>query len=188
MLVDNVNNRANALLKQRNILVIASLGLLALNISMVIAVVSKDREIILQPMLTKPVTIRTGDVDPTYLEAVTRDTALTLLNRSPATLDYWMSEVLKLVDPTAQGPVKRELMKIVREQRNSDMVQAFAMSALRVSPKSLESQVEGVVSTYVGTKVISNQKRVFNFRWKYEGVSLRLVGFEMLGSGEDFDA
>jgi len=187
MLIDNVNNKANALQKQRNILVIASMGLLILNIFMMIAVVSKDREIVLQPMLSKPVTIRTGEVDPTYLEAVTRDTALTLLNRSPAALDYWMSEVLKLVDPSAYGSVKRELMKIVREQRNSDMVQTFAMSALRVSPKKLESQVEGIVSTYVGSKVISTQSRTFNFRWKYEGVSLRLEGFEMLGSEEEFD-
>ena len=48
-----------------------------------------------------PWAISSSGVEADYLELVTRDVALMLLNRSPAGLDYWMEQILKLADPSA---------------------------------------------------------------------------------------
>src|SRR3546814_19198820 len=81
------------------------------------------------------------------LELVTRDTALMLLNRSPQGLDYWMGEILKLADPAAHGRLKGELVKIVEEQRGSDISQAL-------DRKSVVSGKRGAVLVEYGGHLI----------------------------------
>ena len=150
MLSDVALHRQNALLKQRNMLVIVTVSLIVVVLLQTMALLTRDREVILQPILGKPMTITSGQVDGDYLEAVTRDTALVLLNRSPDNLSYWQENVLRVSDEASRGEVKRALVKIVDEMRNSDLTQAFAMSAMRVNPKELWSEVDGVVTTGVG--------------------------------------
>jgi len=184
MIAEFAHHRAQSLLKQRNMLLVMCVSLVVLLMLMTLAVLKKDREIVLQPILSKPMAITSGEMSAAYLEAATRDTALILLNRTPTGLDYWMEQVLKIVDTNSYGRVKRDLVDIVSEQRNSDTTQAFAMTGMRVDPDKLVSEVDGIVSTYVGTKVISTQKRTFRFVWSYQGVSLSLKGFDVVRPDE----
>src|SRR3546814_12985683 len=80
--------------------------------------------------------LTTAGPDAHYLELVTRDTALMLLNRSPQGLDYWLGEILKLADPAAHGRLKGELVKIVEEPRGSDISQPFVIRRMDVVPGS----------------------------------------------------
>lgn len=187
MLSDVALHRQNALLKQRNMLVITSVSLIVVVLLQTMALLTRDREVILQPILGKPMTITSGQVDGDYLEAVTRDTALVLLNRSPDNLTYWQENVLRVSDGASRGEVKRALVKIIDEMRNSDLTQAFAMSAMRVNPRELWSEVDGVVTTYAGSKVISRNKRTYRFSWKYNGLSLGMTGFEIVADGKGGD-
>lgn len=180
MHADYAHQRAQALLKQRNIFVISFVASVVLNLLQMGINLAKDREVVLVPALSDRMAITSGTVSKDYLEAVTRDVALVILNRSPTALDYWKSNILRVTHPSAHGEVNRELVRLIDELRHSDVTQAFAMTGLRVDPERLVSEVDGVVTTYVGSKVISSQKRTFRFRWKYEGVSLALLGFEML--------
>ena len=111
---------------------------------------------------------------------MTRDTALMLLNRSPQGLDYWMGEILKLADPAAHGRLKGELVKIVEEQRGSDISQAFVIRRMDVDPGSLTSTVTGTLKTFVGAQVIASNDRSFRLSWSRRGLSLALTGFEQL--------
>jgi conjugal transfer pilus assembly protein TraE len=88
-----------------------------------------------------------------------------------------MEQVLKVVNPSAYGRVKAALVKIVNEQKGSDVAQAFAMTRMTVDPAHLTSDVTGVVTTYVGSKIIASDKRIFRFRWAYSGLSLSLIEF-----------
>ena len=180
MHADYAHQRAQALLKQRNIFVISFVASVVLNLLQMGINLAKDREVVLVPALSDRMAITSGTVSKDYLEAVTRDVALVALNRSPTALDYWKSNILRVTHPSAHGEVNRELVRLIDELRHSDVTQAFAMTGLRVDPQRLVSEVDGVVTTYVGSKVISSQKRTFRFRWRYEGVSLALIGFEML--------
>ncbi len=72
--------QSQRVLKQRNVLVGVSLGLAALSAILGIAASSRDREIILQPVLRSPLTLSSSGVSREYLEAVSQvvnDTLLT---------------------------------------------------------------------------------------------------------------
>lgn len=114
------HERSQALLRQRNLFALSSAGLA---IALVVAggfAVTREREVVLVPTTRAPLTVSSAGVTAQYLEFVTRDAALMLLNRSPEGLDYWMSQILELADPAANGTLKGELMRIVEEQRGSD--------------------------------------------------------------------
>lgn len=171
---------AQSVLRQRNALALASLTFGVLAIAGVVMAFSRDREVILIPVAHSPLTVSSAGVSKDYLEAVTRDTAQLLLNRSPETLDYWMNSILELADDQARGGLKRDLMKVVTEQQGSQITQFFTIDWLRTDPEALTSEVGGVVHTVAGSKEVSAQHRVFRFVWSFSGVSLRLRGFGMV--------
>ena len=180
MLVQISHERSQVLLRQRNLFALTSAGLaVALAVTTSLAA-TRDREVVLLPTLPKQLTVSSAGVEADYLELVTRDAALVLLNRSPEGLDYWMNEILKLADPAAHGRLKAELVKIVEEQRGSDISQAFVIRRMDVDPGGLTSTVTGTLKTFVGAQVIASNDRSFRFRWSRHGLALGLVGFEQL--------
>src|SRR3546814_13431996 len=72
------------------------------------AAATRDREVVLVPVTSERLSLTTAGPDAHYLELVTRDTALMLLNRSPQGLDYWLGEILTLAeDRKSVGQGKR---------------------------------------------------------------------------------
>lgn len=171
------HGRSQSVLKQRNLLLMLTAGLGALIVVLFGVIATKDREVVLQPVLTRPMTITSSSIQADYLEAVTRDTAYLILNRSPDSLNYWMDNILRIVDPEHYGILKTQLVKTVNEQQNTDIAQAFTMKGLTIDTKKLESEVTGEVRTFVGDKWISTEQKTFRFGWKYTGVSLALTRF-----------
>ena len=177
MLSDIAHQRGQALLRQRKILLVVAAASFLTNLALVSALSTRDREVILQPIASRPLAISSSGVSADYLELVTRDVALMLLNRSPAGLDYWMEQILKVADPAAYGALKAELVKIVTEQRGSDLSQAFVITGMTVDPKALSSTVEGDLKTFVGGQVIASETKRFRFGWSYVGLRLSLTSF-----------
>ena len=171
---------AQKYLRQRNQLALAAGVLAVTTLFGVGAAATRDRELVLVPVTSERLALSSAGADAHYLELVTRDTALMLLNRSPQGLDYWMTEILKLADPAAHGRLKAELVRIVAEQRGSDISQAFVIRKLEVDPAGLTSTVTGTLKTFVGAQVIASNDRSFRFRWTKRGLSLALSGFELL--------
>ena len=168
------------ILKQRNVLAIGALVLLVLVVLLFTLGATRDREIVLQPVLRSPVTVSSSGVTADYLELVTRDTALLALNRSPENLDYWMSSVLEIATPASHGALKRDLLRIVDEQRGSSVAQFFTISGMKVDPDRLVSEVTGTLHTVVGSKEVTTEAKRFRFYWDYQGLTLRLRGFGMV--------
>src|SRR3546814_13797230 len=111
---------------------------------------------------------------------ITRDTVVLTLNRSPQNLEYWMNAVLDIKAPASQGKVKADLLKIVNEQRGSSLSQFFTIEKMELDTKGLRSEVTGSLHTIVGNRVISNERRTFQYDWEYSGLSLTLLGFGMV--------
>lgn len=177
MLVQISHERSQALLRQRNLFALTSAGLA---IALVIAgglAATRNREVVLVPTTRAPLTISSAGVSAQYMEFVTRDAALMLLNRSPEGLDYWMSQILELADPAANGKLKADLVRIVEEQRGSDVTQAFVIKELKVDPLGLTSEVKGTLKTFVGAQVVASEEKAFRFTWTYRGLRLALAGF-----------
>jgi conjugal transfer pilus assembly protein TraE len=182
MLSDVAHERAQKLLRQRNLFALASAGLAVLLMAAASLMAGRDREVLLVPTTRTPLVISSAGVSSEYLEFVTRDVALTLLNRSPEGLDYWMQQILALADPARRGRLKADLMRIVEEQRGSEVAQAFVISKLEVDHKGLTSQVSGTLKTFVGAQVIASEERRFQFDWTYRGLRLALSGFAAVPS------
>jgi conjugal transfer pilus assembly protein TraE len=174
------HTQSQRVLKQRNMLLVASLSLAVLAAVLGMAASSRDREIVLQPVLRTPVTLSSAGVSKEYLEAVTRDAAVLTLNRTPQSLDYWMTAVLEMVHPSAYGTVKADLLKIAEDQRGSSIAQFFTMESLKVDTAGLTSEVTGVLHTMVGKQEVSATPRTFHYGWVYNGLSLKLVQFGMV--------
>ena len=180
MLSHIAHERAQSLLRQRNAFAILSTVLGLTSVVATSLAASRDREIVLTPTLAQPLTVSSAGVSKDYLELVTRDTALMLLNRSPEALDYWMAQILALADPDAHGRLKAELMEIVTEQRGSDVSQSFVIRTMTVDPVRLTSDVTGTLKTYVGAQVIASDERHFRFSWTASGLRLALAGFAQI--------
>jgi len=187
MEISYTHAQSQRVLKQRNLLVIVSGALGALCAVLALVTATRDREIVLQPILNGPLAVSSSGVSREYLELVTRDTAVLTLDRSPANLDYWMKSVLDITAPSAQGKLRADLMKIVNEQRGSSIAQFFTIQTMELDPKKLRSTVTGDLHTIVGNKVVSNERRSFRFDWQYSGLSLKLVGFGMVTTGKEKD-
>jgi len=169
--------QAQRVLKQRNMLVLAAIGLGIVALFALIAATARDRTVVLQPVLTRPLELSSSGVSREYLEMVTRDAAILMLNRTPQSVDYWMEAVLKIVHPSAYGRMKGELLKIANDQRGSSVAQYFTMEGMQVNPDQLTSHVTGVLHTMVGRQEVASLKRTFRFEWTYTGIELRLIGF-----------
>jgi len=176
---------AQRLLRQRNWLALVAGGLAITSVIAISSAATRERELVLVPITGQSLTISSAGVAQEYMELVTRDTALMLLNRSPESLDYWMEQILKIADPKAHGRLKAELVKIVTEQRGSDIAQAFVISSLKVDAHSLKSEVSGTLKTFVGAQVIASEERRFEFQWTYSGLRLSLSGFSQLATDAD---
>ena len=174
------HSHSQRVLRQRNILAIVATALCALTLLLLIFTVSRDREVVLQPILRSPLTVSSAGVSREYLEMVTRDTVVLTLDRSPQNLEYWMNAVLDITSPRMQGKVKADLLKIVNEQRGSSISQFFTFEKMELDTRNLRSEVTGSLHTIVGNKVISNERRTFRYDWEYSGLSLKLIGFGMV--------
>ena len=174
------HTQSQRVLKQRNMLLVTSLAFAALSAILGVTAAARDREVVLQPVLRTPLTISSAGVSREYLEAVTRDAAVLTLNRTPQSLEYWMSSVLEMVHPSAYGQVKADLLKIVDDQRGSSIAQFFTVESIKVDPDGLTSQVSGVLHTMVGRQEVSANPKTFRYGWVYNGLSLKLVQFGMV--------
>ena len=171
------HQQSQRLLKQRNLLAGSCLILFGVSVMLTLTALKRDREVVLQPVLARPLTLTSSQVDKDYLELVTRDAALLTLNRSPSNLQYWMDSILSITDPRTHGRMKAELMKVVGEQSGSNVSQYFTIQKLSVDPDALTSDVNGTLHTVVGSKEVTAEARTFRFVWSYSGVSLKLAGF-----------
>lgn len=174
------HSHSQRILRQRNLLALVAAGLCALTLALLLFTVSRDREIVLQPVLRSPVTVSSAGVSREYLEMITRDTVVLTLNRSPQNLEYWMNAVLDITAPHAQGRIKADLLKIVNEQRGSSIAQFYTIEKMELDPGELRSEVSGTLHTIVGNRVISSERRTFRYDWEYSGLSLKLIGFGMV--------
>src|SRR3546814_4615262 len=107
------HSHSQRVLRQRNLLAIVAVGLCALTILLLIFTVSRDREIVLQPILRSPVTVSSAGVSREYLELITRDTVVLTLNRSPQNLEYWMNAVLDITRSEEPTSELQSLMRIM---------------------------------------------------------------------------
>lgn len=173
-----------AVLRQRNVLVIAGLGLMALNASLIVLLGRKEERVVLVPTLERETIVSSSFVDPAYLEQTTRDVAYLFLNRSPNNLDYFAKQVLRIVDPASHAEIKRQLADLQREAREAEIATTFFPTSIYVDAEDLYSEVAGEVQSFVGKTRVSAELKRYGAKWSYQGLRLALVDFWELEPGQ----
>lgn len=136
MEVTHSASQAQRVLKQRNMFATVSVLLAIITVFALAAATTRDREVILQPMNTRTLAVSSGGVSKEYLELITRDASVMMFNRTPASLDYWMEQILKIVHPSYYGEMKGLLLRMVDDQRGSSVSYYFTMDGMKVDPES----------------------------------------------------
>ncbi|NJM50217.1 MAG: conjugal transfer protein TraE [Sphingomonadales bacterium] len=172
-------------LAQRNMIAGISGFSLFLNLILGVYVMFRDETVVLQPVIQQPLKITGSHITSDYLELVTRDTAIAVLNRTPASIDYWMNNVLRITDPAAYGQVKTQLLRVKNQLGDTDITQHFEPLTISTYPDDLRSEVTGIVYVYVGSAQVSETPVRYEFNWTYRGLSLKLSGFKALQNGPD---
>jgi conjugal transfer pilus assembly protein TraE len=170
---------------QRNLMALFAVGAAVVAVSSSLVAFSRDREVILQPISRSALSVSSAGVSRDYLELVTRDVALLILNRSPENLEYWRDSILEITSTAQHGAVSRDLAQIIEQQKESSVAQYFTMSAMDVDTDRLSSEISGNVHTIVGSKEVTSVPRKFRFYWSYEGLSLKLKGFKLVTEKEE---
>ncbi|MEM8985158.1 MAG: type IV conjugative transfer system protein TraE [Pseudomonadota bacterium] len=173
-----------AVLRQRNVLVIAAGALMLLNAWVLILLGQKEERVVLVPTLERHAVVSTEFVDPTYLEQTTRDVAYLFLNRSPNNLDYFAEQLLRIVDPSSHADIKRQLTDMQKDARESQVATTFFPTNIYVDPNDLYSEVAGEMHSYVGRTRVTADLKHYGIRWSYAGLRLSLVDFWELAPGE----
>lgn len=173
-----------AVLRQRNVLVIAAIGLMILNGWTLSLLGAKAREIVLVPTLEREAVVATNFVDPSYLEQATRDVAYLALNRSPNNLDYFSRQILRIVDPRAHADMQQQLAALQADARESQVSTTFFPTEIFVDPAGLYSEIAGELNSFVGTTRVTSDTTRYGARWTYAGLRLALVDFWELAPGE----
>lgn len=173
-----------AVLRQRNVLVIGGLGLMLLNAWVLMLLGQKEERVVLVPTLERHAVVSTEFVDPTYLEQVTRDTAYLFLNRSPNNLEYFADQILRIVHPASHADIQRQLAELQKDARDSQVATTFFPTNIYVDPDGLYSEVAGDVQSYVGNTRVTSDLRRYGIQWSYAGLRLSLVDFWELEAGE----
>src|SRR3546814_13052647 len=79
------------ILRQRNMLAVAAAALAAITIGLFLVTISRDREVVLQPVLRSPLTVSSAGVSRESLAMITSDNVVLTLDRrqkKPASLLY----------------------------------------------------------------------------------------------------
>jgi hypothetical protein len=108
MQAEFAHEQAQSFLRQRNRFAVLA-GVLGLTTLVGLgAAATSDEKVVLVPITSERITVSSGGVDAPYLELVTRDTALMLLNRAPESLDYWFYCVkpVPAAKPEKEQPAK----------------------------------------------------------------------------------
>ena len=96
---------------------------------------------------------------PLETAALPERVCLVFGSEGPGLTDELVAAFGGLADPAAYGHLKAELVKIVDEQRGSDISQAFVIRKMEVDPAGLTSTVTGTLKTFVGATVIGSDER-----------------------------
>ncbi len=175
---------AQAISRQRNMLLLFCLGLLLLNSWTWLELRDREEKIILVPTLDSRVTLSNRGVSAEYLEQVTRDVTALMLNRTPHSMPWFQDQLLRIVHPASYGDIKSQFVKMADEARKTDISTVFFPVEMTTDPHSLTSEVIGELHVYVGKTRVSKDRRHYRMQWHHAGVRLSLLSFEIFDEKE----
>ncbi|WP_127471985.1 TraE/TraK family type IV conjugative transfer system protein [Thiomicrorhabdus aquaedulcis] len=154
------------------------LGSLAL---MTFAFISKtnDTKTILIPIGTEnqSVFISNNEASQEYLKLTTEKILSLGFTYSPVTAQENFDNLLKLVDPSHYGTLNKITVKKLEEIKKNNVSSVFFPSEFNYELKQQKVAAKGVLKTYSGEKLVSNEAKTILFEYRVSDQNIRLVAY-----------
>lgn len=132
----------------------------------------KERIVIVPPEVNKEFWIESNRVSPEYLEQMGVFFATLGGNLSPSNATYNVKFLSHYIPPDVYGDLKSELASQAHYITKNNITQAFFPSAVKVIDGENRVLIEGNVIRNIGTTRVSNEKMVFNIKFRVNNFKL----------------
>lgn len=123
--------------------------------------VTTARTHIMPPAIEKGFWVSGTAVSDEYLEGMSDYVLSTILNVSPANVDYHNKQLLRLADPGAVGELRAALESSAARLKKDGASTLFSPDHITVDANNLTVKTSGLISTYFGDKQTSQVQRVW---------------------------
>lgn len=137
----------------------------------------KDRIIIVPPEVNKEFWVESKRVSPEYLEQMGIFFATLGGNLSPSNAAYNVKFLSNYIPTDVYSDIKTELASQAQYIVKNNITQAFFPSAVKVIEEENRVLIEGSVIRNIGTTRVSNEKMVFNIKFKAKDFKLFIEEF-----------
>ena len=137
----------------------------------------KERVIVVPPELSKQFWVESKRVSPEYLEQMGVFFAILGGNLSPSNAAYNVKFLSSYIPSDVYGDVKTELASQAHYIVKQNITQAFFPSAVNVIEGENRVLVEGNVIRNIGTTRVSQEKMIFNVKFRMKDFKLTIEEF-----------
>lgn len=158
------DNKLNKLIFQRNVLVFLSLFLLLSNVLLGVAnLLQFDREkIVITPaVINKKFWVAGNDYSDSYLEQMAEYFAGLMLSINKHNANNRINKILEHVHPKYYATMKNNLIKQVNVVSEKGFSSSFSPSLATVNKTRLAVELQGILETKVGNRVLNSNLRKF---------------------------
>ena len=173
----------------KKVLIIVSIVLLLSNLMLswfVVTANTTEKTIIVPTGFSKAFYVNGDEIDPVYIEQMTRYLAQLRWTYTERTVDANFQEILKFVDPSQFAALDAkfadEVIRIGRNQLSS----AFTPDAFRVYPNKGTAVIRGDYLGYMGTQIVSRGYKYLEIQYRYGDGRFNVIGMKEL-VGTHFD-
>jgi conjugal transfer pilus assembly protein TraE len=174
-------SRLQHLLQQRNGYLVLACGSLILNILFVIyaiAMIGKERIVLVPPSISKTFWVDGSHVSNEYLSEMALFFASLRLSATQESVGMKHDILLHYVDPTLYSALKGQLIEEVERIRVSHLTMAFHPVNVQVDSNKWVARVTGDLQTTIGQDVQPSQRVSYQMTFKYDGGRLLVKAFE----------
>lgn len=129
------------------------------------------------PVLTQQMTISDVYPDRSYLNQMALYLALLRLNVTPSNIENNFNEFLKRVDSSIFNEMKHHLDQQIKEVQESRISAAFYPRSQKVNVDEKSVFITGMLTKFVGTRLVSSKEASFIFVFSYRNGSLTIKDY-----------
>ncbi len=174
--------RFKDLFHQRNLFLGLSSVLLVVNVIQAMALFFKsDHVVLLPPEVHHGFWVERGQVSAGYLEEMSAFFTHLVLDASPKSAAYQRDLLLRYTLPEHYGVLRAQLASDEARLLKENATTSFHISEMRVFPETMTVEVWGDLTTFVGSKHISNKRQGYVLRFELRQGRLFLTSFQDKG-------
>lgn len=164
---------------QRNqIALLAALVTLSNVLLVVFLFANKERVIIMPAQINTEMWTERKAVSKEYLEEMTLFFTHLLFDVSPHSMPYQREVILRNVDPSMYNFLKHKLVREEEKYKKENLSTTFRPTKVVVNTYTLESLVEGYLTSFVGGKEVQQITDKYRISFRYEAGRLFIKSFE----------